>query len=66
MDLVNAIAQTDAMEIDSILKAVLKRYAELFPEWHISTISLEKATDRNVQIDRIIAMLEKMKIKNDE
>ena len=60
-DIEKAIAQADAYELDKILKAVLKRYAELFPDWEVGTISLQKSADRNEQIDRMITMLQNMK-----
>lgn len=60
-DLVKEIAKADRAEIEKLLTAVLQRYAVLFPDWEVSTISLQKSTDRNEQIDRVIAMLQKMK-----
>ena len=50
-------------EINDVLLAVLDRYRELFPDWEIITISLEKAVDKKEQLDRIISMLETMKEK---
>lgn len=55
------IGQANAASLDEIIKAVLRRYAELFPSWEVIFISLEKNTQRNVQINRIIETLEKMK-----
>ena len=60
-DLVEEIKQADGTEIEMLLKAVLQRYAVLYPDWEISTISLQKSADRNVQIDRMITMLQNMK-----
>lgn len=60
-DLVEEIAQAEEMEMEALLDAVLQRYAQLYPDWEISTISLEKSSDKKEQIDRIIAMLQKMK-----
>ena len=60
-DLVEEIAQADAVAIEKIIKAVLQRYAVLFPDWELSTISLSKNSDRNEQIDRIIKILQKLK-----
>ncbi len=54
------IGQANAASLDGILKAVLRRYAELFPSWEVIFISLEKNTQRNVQINRIIEILEKI------
>lgn len=61
IDLIEYIAQADGIEIEKLLKAVLQRYAVLFPDWEVSTISLQKSIDRNEQLDRVIAMLQKMK-----
>lgn len=60
-DLVKEIAKADRAEIEKLLTAVLQRYAVLFPDWEVSTISLQKSADRNEQFDRVIAMLQKMK-----
>ena len=60
-DVIGYIAQADGVEIEKLLKAVLQRYAVLFPDWEVCTISLQKSSDRNEQIDRVIAMLQKMK-----
>ncbi len=60
-DLVEEIAIADEVEIEELLKAVLDRYAVLFPDWEVSTISLQKSSDRNVQLDRMIALLQKLK-----
>lgn len=60
-DLVEKIAQADEGEIAELLKAVLKRYAVLFPDWEISTISLQRSSDRNEQLDRTIELLHRMK-----
>ena len=60
-DLVQEIAKADEVEIENLLKAVLQRYTVLFPDWELSTISLQKSFDKNEQIDRIIEMLQNMK-----
>ena len=60
-DLVREIERTDEVEIEQILKAVLRRYAELFLDWEVSTISVQKSSDPNEQIDRVIEVLQKMK-----
>lgn len=60
-DLYEQIAQTDSAEIETLLDAVLRRYEELFPDWEISAVSVQKSDDRNKQLDRIIAMLQRMK-----
>ena len=48
-------------EIEQILKAALARYWDLYPQWDISTLSLEKAGDKNEQLDRVIDLLRNMK-----
>ena len=55
VDLLEEIARTDGAEIEKVLKAVLDRYAVLYPDWDVTTFSLQKSDDRNEQIDRIIA-----------
>ena len=60
-NLTEKIAQVDGVEIEKILHAVRRRYAELFPDWEVIVISIEKSVDRNEQLDRMIAMLENMK-----
>ena len=59
--LMEKIAQLEAGQIGEVLDSVLKRYGELFPNWEISTISLDKTRDRNEQLSRVIALLESMK-----
>lgn len=61
-DLVEEIAIADEVEIEKLLKAVLDRYAVLFPDWEVSTISLQKSSDRNQQLDRMIALLQRLKV----
>lgn len=41
-NLISQILTADARSIESILKAVLQRYAQLYPQWDVSVISLEK------------------------
>jgi len=56
-----AIKKVNEHEIEEVLQAVLNRYSELFPDWEVSTFSLQKSRDRNEQLDKNITMLEKMK-----
>lgn len=60
-DLIEAISNANELEIEKILKAVLARYAVLFPDRELSAISLQKSSDPNEQLDRIISFLQKMK-----
>ena len=55
------IRESQAKELNDILLAVLARYRELYPDWEVMTLSLEKHVDKNAQLDRIIASLENMK-----
>ena len=63
INLIEEIAKTDAFDIDRILNAVLDRYAVLFPDWELGTISLRKSADQNEQLDRMIAFLQNLKNK---
>lgn len=60
--LIAEIAQATDSEIGELLKAVIHRYSELFPNWEICTLSLEKANDRNEQLDQAIHLLEALKV----
>ena len=48
-------------EMSDIIFAVQKRYGELFPEWELFLYVLEKAVDKNEQLDAMIALLERIK-----
>ena len=60
-DLFAEIARADGNKIEEILNALLHRYAELFPDWEVSTISLQRSQDKNEQHDRIIGVMQNMK-----
>ena len=49
-DLYEQIAQMGSAELDSLLNAVLQRYEALFPDWEISTVSVQKSVDRNERV----------------
>ena len=61
MRILHEISRAKPEELDELLQAVLKRYREVYPDWEIITVSLEKAVDKNEQLDRIIQLLEKWK-----
>ena len=61
--MIDQIKQAKPEELNDILLAVMERYREVYPDWELITISLEKAVDKNSQLDQIIAMLEAMKEK---
>ena len=58
---IDRILAAEENELEEILRAVLRRYAEVFPNWEVSTISIDKTRDRNEQLDQLIAMAQKMK-----
>ena len=55
------IKNAEPEELEDILKALLERYREVYPDWEMTVISLEKAADKKEQLDRMIQLLEKMK-----
>ena len=60
-ELLVAIAVSDEEAIEELLRAVRKRYAELFPEWELSMISVKKNADKNEQLDKFIMLLQNLK-----
>ena len=61
--MIEKIKKAKPEELNDILLAVLERYREVFPDWEIITVSLEKAVDKNEQLERTIKLLENMKEK---
>lgn len=59
--MLNMIKNAKPEEMNDILLAVRERYQELFPDWEVIIISLEKAVDKNEQLDRMIALMERLK-----
>ena len=59
---ITEIMQIGSDKITDVLDAVLLRYNELFPDWEITALSIEKCRDKNEQIDRVIRMLESLKM----
>lgn len=60
-DVIQAISQAQDLELEAMMAALLKRYGEVFPDWELSIVSVEKTGDRNAQIDKVIELLEKLK-----
>ena len=60
-NLLDGIRKAKKEEIGELVKAALDRYRELYPDWEVITVAIEKNRNRNEQLDRIIALLEKMK-----
>lgn len=61
MSVLSEIKNAKPEEMNDILLAVRERYQELFPDWEVIIISLEKAVDKNEQLDRMIALMERLK-----
>lgn len=64
-EVIARIMQASDAELEPLLKAVLQRYAEVFPDWVVSTISYCKSEDKNEQFDSAIRLLEHMKELDD-
>ena len=60
-DLYEEISKVDADELAAVLDHVLFCYSQKFPQWSVSVISIDKCEDKTEQIDRMIALLEKIK-----
>ena len=61
LDALEKISQAKAEELEDLLRAVLDRYAVLFPDWEITTVSFQKGMDKNKDIDQFVELLTKMK-----
>ena len=59
--MLNLIQNAKPEEMNDILMAVQQRFQELFPDWELITISVQKAVDKNAQLDQIIKLLQQMK-----
>ncbi len=62
-DLAPAILSADAVDLEDVMSLVRQRYSQLFPQWEIYMVSVEKVRDRMEYIDRMIAVLESLKNK---
>ena len=60
--MINRIKKAKPEELEAIMQAVLARYRELYPDWEIMFLSLDKKCNKNDQLDSIIALLNKMKL----
>ena len=61
MSVLEQINTAKPEEMSDIIMAVRERYGELFPDWDLQVIALEKAVDKNAQLDQIIALMERLK-----
>ena len=60
-EILQKIARADEAQASELLEAVLRRYAELYPDWDVGTISVQKSKDPKKQLDDTIRVLESMK-----
>ena len=59
--MIEEIENADTEEVAYILEAALRRYAELYPDWEMNVVSIEKTESRNEQLNRMISFLEGLK-----
>ena len=59
--LLERVGSATDLEIPEIFRVALQRYNACFPDWEVSTISVEKKGDRNNQLDEVIRLIEGMK-----
>lgn len=55
------IQKATATECEAVLKAVLRRYPEVFPDWEVFVFAIEKTQERDGQIDQAIRLLESIR-----
>ena len=61
MDIFDLIDRLTDREIGEVVDAVLRRYSDLFPDWEIATVSINKKEDREEQLNNIIRLLVNLK-----
>ena len=61
MELLEKIKRLESEEIQDVLQALVERHRQLYPDWDINIVSLEKKRSRNDQLDEMITLLESMK-----
>ena len=55
------IAQADEYQLNVLLNALLDRYQYVRPDMDVNVVCIEKTSDLNAQMDRMIDLLENMK-----
>lgn len=60
MDIYEMINETGKEEIADVLDSVLFRYKQLFPDWEISVVSIDKTGDKNEQLNNMIHLIQNM------
>ena len=61
MSILEQVQKATPDEVNDILMDLVKRYDQIFPGWQLHILTIEKAVDKNEQIDAAIALLEKLK-----
>ena len=61
MDILDTISNLDGEKIAAVLDHVLFCYSQIFPQWSVSVLSVDKREDTIAQIDETIALLQKLK-----
>ena len=56
--LIKKIANASPRDAEQILNAIIRRYAQLYPDWDLHVFSVQKGADENKQIDQAIALFE--------
>lgn len=61
-EIIRGIERTDIENMPDVIKAVLDRYRELYPEWEILYIAVERTAtdDRSVQLRELIIKAEQI------
>ncbi len=60
-DFLPAILSADATDLEDILYWIRQRYGQLYPQYELHIMSIDRQGDRIQQIDRVIAMLKQFK-----
>lgn len=58
--LISQITQADDVEITEIIRAVIRRYTLVYPEWEVMFLSVPReANARREQLEEMLRLLEK-------
>ena len=60
-EILNQISCANEDQISILLDAVLERFHEVYPQWDIGTITIRKSGNIEEEVDRTIALLERLK-----
>lgn len=57
--LVKAVEGADQEELDAVMKAIVRRYGELFPDWEVYFITMHRdAEKRKKDLKELVSFLE--------